>query len=68
MLHTARLLRGIKIKNTIIFAFTADEESECRGVNALLDLDLIKRAKLIMIPELLRIKLGLLRKGHYGCV
>jgi len=63
MLHTARLLRGIKIKNTIIFAFTADEESECRGVNALLDLDLIKRAKLIMIPEPTSNQIGVAEKG-----
>ena len=63
MLHTARLLRGKKIKNTIIFAFTADEESGCRGANALLDLDLIQNAKLILIPEPTSNQIGIAEKG-----
>jgi len=63
MLHTARLLRGKKIKNTIIFAFTADEEGGCRGANALLDLDLIQNAKLILIPEPTSNQIGIAEKG-----
>jgi hypothetical protein len=66
MLAVAGLLACKKAKNTIIFAFTADEESDGEGAKALLSLDCVRRSGLVLIPEPTSNQIGVLKKGPSG--
>jgi succinyl-diaminopimelate desuccinylase len=63
LIAAAETLQGKQVKNTIILAFTADEESGCLGSTALLDLPRIQNAKLLIVPEPTSNHIGVAEKG-----
>ena len=65
LIAAAETLKGKQVKNTIILAFTADEESGCLGSTALLDLPRIQNAKLLIVPEPTSNHIGVAEKGAF---
>ena len=63
LLHAAGCLRGKKVKNTIILALTADEESGCEGARAIVKLPQVRKAKLTIIPEPTSNDIAIAEKG-----
>ena len=63
LLQAAKVLKGKKPHNSIIFALTADEESGCMGAEALIQMPDIKKAKFVMIPEPTANQIGIAEKG-----
>ncbi|BBB47377.1 M20 family metallopeptidase [Pelolinea submarina] len=63
LLTAAEVVKGRKVNNTIILAFTADEESGCLGAISLLDIPRIKDTKMLLIPEPTSNQIGVAEKG-----
>ena len=63
LITAAEALKGKRVNNTIILAFTADEESGCLGAISLLDIPRIKSTKILLIPEPTSNQIGVAEKG-----
>ncbi|MDK2980641.1 MAG: succinyl-diaminopimelate desuccinylase [Chloroflexota bacterium] len=63
LLGAAESLKDKAVKNTIILAFTADEESGCLGSTALLEFPLVRKSSLLLVPEPTSNHIGVAEKG-----
>ena len=63
LINAAESLKGKKVRNTILLAFTADEESGCLGSTALVDIPQVKNSKLLIVPEPTSNQIGVAEKG-----
>jgi succinyl-diaminopimelate desuccinylase len=63
LIAAAEALKGKKVKNSIILAFTADEESGCLGSTALVDIPQVRNSKLLIVPEPTSNHIGVAEKG-----
>jgi succinyl-diaminopimelate desuccinylase len=63
LITAAEALKGKKVKNTLILAFTADEENGCLGSIALVDIPQVRNSKLLIVPEPTSNHIGVAEKG-----